>query len=126
VHPIAQKEGSGVARRSRGARMELKESDWKRFRNSLEKWRERYLKWKNDEMRSILEERNRNETEKFWDIVEFQKKEAKILSNCLDGYSRSSMTSHMALMMKYKMIDQDDVEEFSEELQEFLERYKNL
>lgn len=30
--------------------MKPKESDWKKFKNSLDKWRERYLKRKNDEM----------------------------------------------------------------------------
>ena len=68
--------------------MKPKESDWKKFRNSLDKWRERYLKWKNNEIRPILEDKNRNETEKFWDIVEFQKKESSKLRDCLDGYSR--------------------------------------
>lgn len=69
--------------------MKAKESDWKKFRNSLDKWRERYLKWKNGEIRAILEDNNLTETEKYWDIVHFQKNESKKLRNCLDGYSRS-------------------------------------
>ena len=100
--------------------MKPKESDWKKFKNSLDKWRERYLKWKNDEIRSILEDRDRDETDKFWDIVGFQKNEAKILRDCLDGNSRSNMILQMALMKKYKMIDRDDISEFSEEIQNLL------
>jgi hypothetical protein len=100
--------------------MKPKESDWKKFRNSLDKWRERYLKRKNDEIRAIIEDKDLSETEKFWDIVEFQKTESKILRNCLDGYSRSKMALHMALMQKYEMIYQEDIVEFSEELQELL------
>ena len=100
--------------------MKPKESDWKKFRNSLDRWRELYLKRKNDEIRAILEDNNLNETEKFWDIVAFQKNELKILRNCLDGFSRSNMSLHMALMKKYKMICKEDIEEFSEELQEYL------
>ena len=57
--------------------MEPKKSDWKRFRNSLEKWRESYIKRKNIEIRAILEKNNLSETEKYWDIVDFQKKESK-------------------------------------------------
>ena len=106
--------------------MKPKESDWKKFRNSLDKWRERYLKWKNSEIRSILEDKNRNETEKFWDIVEFQKKESKKLHDCLDGYSRSKMTLHMALMNRYGMIGQDDLDEFSEELQKYLKEFERI
>ncbi len=91
--------------------MKPKESDWKKFRNSLDKWRERYLKRKNDEIRAILEGENLNETEKFWGIVDFQKKESKILWSCLDGFSRSSMFLQMGLMKKYEMIFQEDIEE---------------
>jgi hypothetical protein len=106
--------------------MKPKESDWKKFRNSLDKWRERYLKRKNNEIRAILEEKDLTETEKFWDIVDFQKTESKILRSCLNGYSRSEMTLHMALMKKYEMICQEDIEEFSEELQELLNEYSRL
>jgi protein-tyrosine phosphatase len=106
--------------------MKPKESDWKKFRNSLDKWRERYLKRKNDEIQAILEDNNLSATEKFWDIVEFQKNESKILRNCLDGYSRSKMTLHMALMKRYEMISQEDIEEFSEELQEFLKNIERI
>ena len=103
--------------------MKPKESDWKKFRNSLDKWRERYLKWKNDEIRTILDDKNLTETERFWDVVDFQKKETKKLRDCLDGCSRSNMTLQMALMKRYEMIFQEDIEEFSEELQE---RLKNI
>jgi hypothetical protein len=106
--------------------MKPKESDWKKFRNSLDKWRERYLKRKNDEIQAILEDNNLSATENFWDIVEFQKNESKILRNCLDGYSRSKMTLHMALMKRYEMISQEDIEEFSEELQEFLKNIERI
>ena len=106
--------------------MKPKESDWKEFRSSLDKWRERYLKRKNDEMRAMLEDSDLNETEKFWGIADFQKNESKILRNCLDGCSRSKMSLHMALMKKYKMICQKDIEEFSEELQELLKNIERI
>lgn len=41
---------SAYGERSNRAYMKPKESDWKKFKNSLDKWRERYLKRKNDEM----------------------------------------------------------------------------
>jgi hypothetical protein len=52
----------------------------------------------------------------------FQKNESKILHNCLDGYSRSRMTLHRALMKKQGMIAPEDLKEFGEGLQEFLKR----
>jgi hypothetical protein len=117
---------SAYGERSNRAYMKPKESDWKKFKNSLDKWRERYLKRKNDEMRAILEDKDLSETEKFWNIVDFQKTESKILRNCLDGYSRSKMTLHMAVMKKYEMICKQDIEEFSEELQEFLKNIERI
>jgi len=106
--------------------MKPKESDWKKFRNSLDKWRERYLKNKNDKIRAILDDNNLTETERFWDIIDFQKNESKKLRDCLDGCSRSNMTSHMALMKRYGMICQEDIEEFSEELQELLKKIERI
>ena len=106
--------------------MEPKESDWKKFRNSLAKWRERYVKWKNDEIRLILEDTKRTETDKFWDIVKFQKNEAMRLRECMDNYSRSNMILHMVQMKKYKMINEDDIVEFSEELQEKLTKIEMI
>jgi hypothetical protein len=106
--------------------MKPKESDWKKFRNSLDKWRERYLKRKNDEIRAILENDGLNETEKYWNIVDFQKRESKILRDCLDGFSRSRMSLHMALMKRFEMIYQEDLEEFSKELQEHLNNIGNI
>lgn len=106
--------------------MKPKESDWKKFKNSLDKWRERYLKRKNDEIRAILKDNDLDETEKFWNIVDFQKNVSKILRNCFDGYSRSRMSLHMALMKKFEMIYQEDIEEFSEELQEHLKNVERI
>jgi wyosine [tRNA(Phe)-imidazoG37] synthetase (radical SAM superfamily) len=106
--------------------MKPKESDWKKFKNSLDKWRERYLKRKNDEIRAILKDNDLDETEKFWNIVDFQKNVSKILRNCFDGYSRSRMSLHMALMKKFEMIYQEDIEEFSKELQEHLKNVERI
>ena len=71
--------------------MKPKESDWKKFRNSLDKWRERYIERKNEKILAILKDKQLSETEKFWNIVGFQKAEAKKLQDCLDGISRSSV-----------------------------------
>ena len=106
--------------------MKPKKSDWIKFRDSLDQWRERYLKRKNYEIQAILEDEKLSETEKFWNIVDFQKTESKILRNCLDGYSKSRMTLHMALMKKHEMIFQEDIQEFSEELQAFLKNIESI
>ena len=106
--------------------MKPKESDWKKFRNSLDKWRERYLQRKNEEIRAILKNQDLSETEKFWNIVDFQKTESRKLRDCLDGNSRSNMTLHMALMKKFEMVSQEDIEKFSTELQKFLKNIERI
>jgi hypothetical protein len=106
--------------------MKPKESDWKKFRNSLDKWRERYLQRKNREIQEILQDEKLSATEKFWKIYDFQKTESRKLRDCLDGTSRSNMTLHMALMQKYEMIFEEDIEEFSVELQELLKNIQRI
>jgi hypothetical protein len=106
--------------------MKPKESDWKRFRNSLDKWRERYLQRKNGEIQAILQNQNSSETEKFWKIFDFQKRESKKLRDCLDGNSRFNMILDIALMKKYEMIFEEDIEGFSTELQEFLRNIQRI
>jgi len=65
-----------------------KESDWKVFRDILPELREKYLKKKNREIEKILKDPKRNESEKFWDTKEKLEKEAKVMRECLDDYSR--------------------------------------
>jgi len=45
-------------------------------------------------------------------------KEAKILAHCLDGHSRSSMHWYLCLMYGHGLIQDADLEEFSQELRE--------
>ncbi len=101
----------------------VKESDWKKFKNSLVKWRDRYVSKKNNKIRSILDNEGLEEIDKFWDIADFQKKEAKILQNCLDGYSRSKMFLQMVQMKNCGMITRDDLKEFSDDLQKSLKPF---
>ena len=96
---------------------EPKESDWKIFRDSLPEVREKYLKKKNSEISKILNDPNRTETERFWAAEKRIKKETKILSECLDDYSRSSMGLKVMLMCRYGMLEREDLEKFSTELQ---------
>ena len=92
------------------------ERDWKTFKNMIPHLRERYLKSKNYEIIKILQDENKNQTERFWSARDKFESERKILVDCLDGYSRSRMLLHLALMYRYKMLKEDDLNEFSEEL----------
>ena len=95
-----------------------KESDWRTFRDSLVDWRERYLETTTAEIADLLQEDRQSPTERFWNAEKRIKKEAKILRDCLDGYSRSKMHTHLMLMYRHGMIDDADLERFSEELRD--------
>ena len=95
-----------------------KESDWKVFRRRVPEWRERYLSLKNQEIIAILTEKDKTPTEQFWDAKEKMKEEARILVDCLDGHSRSKMDWYLFLMYRHGLIQNADLEEFSEELRE--------
>jgi hypothetical protein len=96
------------------------ESDWRKFRDMVPHLRERYLAGCNARIARIIADPKRNETERFWDALEEMEKQAKILRQCLDGHSRSSMFSFMCGMLSVGMLTKEDLLQFSEELQQKL------
>lgn len=100
-----------------------KESDWKRFRKIVPDLRERYLEEKNANFVKSLTSFKKTPTERFWDTLEMMEKEERILVECLDGHSRSKQFFYMALMCRYGMLKKEDLEGFSEELRQDMERY---
>lgn len=100
-----------------------KESDWKRFRDSLVIWRERYIFELNTELQKMLIQSDKTATEIFWDIYEWQQKKADLLRRCFDDYSRSKMRLKMYLMLESGMLRDEDLNLFSEELQTRLRQW---
>ena len=95
-----------------------KESDWKAFRAMVPDLRERYLRARNEELTSILNDSARSPTERFWDVKERTQAIAKILRDCLDGHSRSKMELFIMVMFNHGMMTADDLGAFSSELRE--------
>lgn len=100
-----------------------KESDWKHFNAMTVDLRERYLKEKNQKLVQMLTASGKKPSAQFWDTFDQMNKEKKILVDCLDGHSRSKMTMCMALMLRYGMLKKEDLEGFSEELQNQMSHY---
>ena len=94
------------------------ESDWKTFAKRVPEWRERYLLKKNEEIIGILTDESKTPTERFWDAKKKMKEEAKVLVDCLDGHSRSKMQRYLLLMHLHGLIQDSDLNEFSEALRE--------
>ncbi len=93
------------------------EADWKRFRDRLPVWRERYVSKCNARLVRILTDTSKTETERFWDAEDLSRKEAKALQRCLDDISRSKMWLRLMEMRKAGMITREDLADFSEDLQ---------
>lgn len=98
----------------------VKESDWKVFRKRVPELRERYLRVRNAELAALVADEALTPTERFWNLEERAREIAKILRECLDGYSRSKMVLSMILMRRHGMLSDEDLEQFSDELREHL------
>jgi len=98
------------------------ESDWRKFRDMVPQLRERYLAERNARIARIFADPKKNETERFWDALKEMEREAKILRDCLDGHSRSSMFSYLCVMLSVGMLRKEDLLQFSDELQQKLSR----
>lgn len=102
------------------------ESDWKIFRKRVPEWRERYLLKKNEEIVGLLTDEGKSPTERFWDAKERMKEEAKLLRECLDGHSRSKMEWYLLLMHTRGFVQDNDLEEFSEQLRELIRQHRRF
>lgn len=98
--------------------------DWKTFRDMLPELREHYLAERNKTFISMLNDEDRTPTEQFWDTLDAMKKEAKILQDCLDGYSKSDMDMHILLMLRHGLMNEEDLDGFSEELREWVDKVR--
>lgn len=98
------------------------ESDWKIYRERVSEWRERYLEKKNKEIVAILEDEEKKPTERFWEARRAMDEEAGILTDCLDGHSRSKMSWNLFLMHGHGLVLDEDLDEFSDGLRESILR----
>lgn len=105
---------------------QVSEADWKRFRKRVDEWRERYLAQKNQKIIAILNDEKRTPTEQFWDAKDKMQEEADILRACLDHHSRSKMPMSLAAMFQHGLIEEKDLEEFSEELRETIQKLTTI
>ena len=104
---------------------DIKETDWKLFRRRVPEWRERYLEQQNQTLRALLEQPNQTPTTIFWQVKNFTDEQARVLVECFDGHSRSTMERFMVTMYRYRVIERADMDEFSKELQARLGRFGN-
>ena len=92
-------------------------SDWKTFRRCVPEWRERYLRLRNEELVGLLSDEAHMPAERFWQAKERMDEEARVLRSCLDGHSKGKVTWYLCLMYGHGMIEDGDLDEFTEGLQ---------
>ena len=93
-------------------------SDWKTFRRRVPEWRERYLRLRNEELVGLLRDEAHTPTERFWQVKERMEEEAHVLRTCLDGHSKGKVAWYLSLMYGHGMIEDGDLDAFSERLRE--------
>ena len=95
-----------------------KESDWKAYSSLVPVARERYLAKVNASLVQLLQSEDRTETESFWDAEQRIDEEAQVLQECLGNHSRSKMWMSVLLMLRYEMLTEADLEQFSVEFRD--------
>jgi hypothetical protein len=102
------------------------ESDWKTFKKLVPEIRERYLQRLNAELTEILQNQSLTSTEQFWTLQERVRELAQILRDCFDGHSRSKMLMSLLLMRRHEILIDEDLKQFSNEIQTQIEGRSKL
>lgn len=103
-----------------------KESDWKKYSAMVEIWRERLLKESNEKIISILTNPKKSHTDKFWDGIDEAMKQKKRLLECFGRHARSQMFLSIFALYQEGIIQESELEEFSQELQANIIKFENL
>ena len=96
----------------------VNEKDWKLFRKKMPEWQERYMGRLCDEYAEILN-RDVNPSDKFWTLLERLKKDSYDVGVNAE-MSRSKMHRNIASLVSEGAITIDDMDGFSDELQEYV------
>lgn len=101
----------------------MTKADWKHVQERLPIWRERYLDRRTRELARILTDGDGTPTERFWAARDAFDAEDRILRDCLDGYTKSRMPERLALMHRHGVIDDADLDGFSDETRACVQRW---
>ena len=100
---------------------EYKESDWKLFRKKIIDWQENYMDQLNHEYIQILSQK-KNPSEKFWEL-EKRIYEDKQKAGVIVDMRRSRLIMNILSLLNEKVIEMDDLDEFSDILEDTIQKY---
>ena len=101
--------------------MDVNEKDWKLFRKNLPDWQENYMEKLIKEYVDFLKG-DGLASDKFWELEKKIKKDKKNPGVLLQDVRRSNFHMHLASLVGYEVISMKDLEGFSDETNEIIER----
>ena len=101
--------------------MDVNEKDWKLFRKNLPDWQENYMEKLIKEYTEFLKG-DGLASDKFWELEKRIKTDKKNPGVLLQDVRRSNFHMHLASLVRCEVISMDDLEEFSDETRETIER----
>ncbi len=97
----------------------VNEKDWKLFRSRLPGWQETYMEKVIEEYRELICSEEQA-SEKFWALNERIKQDKRNPGVLMHDAKRSDMDIHLLQLLRYGVIQLENLDGFSEELQEKL------
>ena len=95
-------------------------ADWKLYNERLIGWRDRYVEWVNRTLIVTLADPGAEVIERFWNAHDQITAQARLLHQCFDGSRPSTLIFHLLSMQAAGIIDDSDLEGFSEEARNVL------
>ena len=96
---------------------QVKEKDWKLFRKMLPGWQEAYMERLTKEYIELLSS-DRQASDKFWTLDKRIKDDKKCTGVIVRDISRSHMLQHIIDLIYEGAITEEDLKDFSEDLQD--------
>lgn len=93
------------------------EKDWKLFRNRLPGWQEAYMGKLIEEYKALLSSEGQA-SEKFWALEKRIKQDKRNPGVLLQDVRCTNMEMHLLQLLRYEVIQEDDLEGFGQELRE--------
>ena len=101
--------------------MDISKKDWKLFREKLSGWQENYIEGLVKEYANFLNDDIKPASEKFWEL-EKRIKEDKHHPGVIMEMSKSDAIWDIVALIRRKVITCDDLSDFSDDLQQEVER----
>ena len=101
--------------------MDISKKDWKLFRERLSSWQENYMEGLVKEYADFLNDDKKPASEKFWEL-EKRIKEDKCHPGVIMETSKSEVIWDIVRLIRLKVITYDDLSDFSDELNQEVER----